>query len=146
MLVLAACVLALASPLVAGRWPAGLLLNKWTWPLLIWATLIFQTVVLIVDMPHNLAAALHVASYAAAIGFLWLNRHFPGVYFVGAGALSNGVTIALNGGTLPASADAVAPRPVADFPRTSPAGFASGSRSRAVRYFKKRALARWRCL
>ncbi|MCR6712251.1 MAG: DUF5317 domain-containing protein [Demequina sp.] len=108
MLVLAACVLALASPLVAGRWPAGLLLNKWKWPLLIWATLIFQTVVLMVDMPHNLAAGLHVASYAAAIGFLWLNRHFPGVYFVGAGALSNGVAIALNGGTLPASADAVA--------------------------------------
>ena len=104
MLVLAACVLALASPLVVGRWPAGLLLNTWKWPLLIWATLIFQTVVLIIDMPHNLAAALHVASYAAAVGFLWLNRHFPGVYFVGAGALSNGVTIAVNGGTLPASA------------------------------------------
>jgi hypothetical protein len=108
VLVLVACVLALASPLIAGRWPAGLLLHKWKWPLLIWATLVFQTLVLLIDMPHGLAAVLHVLSYAAAIGFLWLNRHVPGVYFVGAGALSNGVTIAVNGGTLPASADAVA--------------------------------------
>ena len=108
MLVLAACVIALASPLVAGRWPAGLLLHQWKWPMLIWATFIFQAAVLVIDMPHNLAATLHVVSYAAAIGFLWLNRHFPGVYFVGAGAISNGVTIAVNGGTLPASADAVA--------------------------------------
>ncbi|MGC4173720.1 DUF5317 domain-containing protein [Demequina sp.] len=108
MLVLVACVLALLSPLVAGRWPASLLLNRWKWPLLIWATLIFQTLVLVLPMPHGLAAVLHVASYAAAIWFLWLNRHFPGVWFVGAGAFSNGVVIALNGGTLPASADAVA--------------------------------------
>ena len=107
MLVLAACVIALASPVIAGRWPAGLLLNKWKWPLLIWATLIFQTLVLVIDMPHGLAASLHVLSYVAAVGFLWLNRHFPGVYFVGAGALSNGFVIAINGGALPASADAV---------------------------------------
>jgi hypothetical protein len=107
MLVLAACVLALASPLLAWRWPAGLLLHKWKWPLLVWAVLIFQVLVLELPMPHGLAATLHVASYVAAVGFLWLNRHVPGVYVVAAGAALNGLVIALNGGTLPARAEAV---------------------------------------
>ena len=107
MLVLAACVLGILSPLVAGRWPAGLLLHKWRWPLLIWATLILQVVALEVAMPHGLAAAFHIGTYVAAVAFLWFNRAFPGVLIVGAGALLNGVVIALNGGTLPASAAAV---------------------------------------
>jgi len=107
MLVVVACVLALASPLIAGRWPAGLLLNRWKWPLLIWAVLIFQALVLTLAIPHGLAAVLHVLSYVAAVAFLWLNRHVAGMYVVGAGALLNGVVIAINGGTLPASAEAV---------------------------------------
>ena len=107
MLVLAACVLGLLSPLVAGRWPAGLLLHKWRWPLLIWATLILQVVALQVEMPHGLAATVHIGTYVAAVAFLWLNRAFPGVLIVGAGAFINGAVIALNGGTLPASAAAV---------------------------------------
>lgn len=108
MLVVATCIIALLSPLVALRWPAGLLLHRWRWPLLIWAVLIFQVVVLEVSMPTGLASLLHVLTYAAAIGFLWLNRRFPGVLIVGAGAFLNGLVIALNGGTLPASAAAVA--------------------------------------
>lgn len=63
-------------------------------------------------MPTGLASVLHILTYAAAIGFLWLNRRFAGVLIVGAGAFLNGLVIALNGGTLPASAAAVA---AADF-------------------------------
>jgi len=107
MLVLAACVLALLSPIIVGRWPAGLLLHKWRWPWLVWVVLILQAIVLQAPMPKAIAASAHVATYAAALGFLWLNRHVPGVYFVAAGAFSNGLAIALNGGTLPASAEAV---------------------------------------
>lgn len=107
MLVLVACLIGVLSPLIAARWPAQLLLHKWRWPLLIWLTLILQVMVLAIEMPHALASALHVGTYVAAVGFLWLNRAFPGVLIVGAGALSNGVTIALNGGVLPASASAV---------------------------------------
>lgn len=107
MLVVALCVLALLSPLVAGRWPAGLLLHRWRWPLLIWAVLILQAVVVGVSMNVALASVLHVVTYIAAVAFLWLNRSVGGVWIVAAGAVSNGVVIALNGGTLPASAAAV---------------------------------------
>ena len=107
MLILALCLLAVASPLVVGRWPAGLLTRRWRWPLLVWAALLVQIVVIDAPLPEALAAVLHIVTYVAALGFAWLNRAAPGVLVVGAGALLNGVTIALNGGVLPASAAAV---------------------------------------
>ena len=108
MLVPAACVLALLSPLLAGRWAAGLLLHQWRWPLLIWATLALQVVVVEVPLPGVLAPVLHVGTYVVALGFVWVNRDVAGIVFVAAGAVSNGITIALNGGVLPASPGAVA--------------------------------------
>ncbi len=108
MLVLALCGLAVVSPLVAARWPAGLLVHRWRLPVLIWAALALQVVVVEVSMPSGVAALLHVLTYVAALVFLVVNRHVAGVLIVGAGALANGVTIALNGGVLPASATAVA--------------------------------------
>jgi hypothetical protein len=108
MLLLAACALALLSPLVAGRWPARLLLHHWRWPLLIWATLALQVVVVEVELPGALAPVLHVATYGLAIAFVLMNRSVPGLLVVAAGAATNGGTIALNGGVLPASASAVA--------------------------------------
>lgn len=107
MLVVALCALGVVSPFLALRWPAGLLLNKWRLPQLIWAALALQLVALEVPMPHGLAATLHVLTYAVAFAFLWLNRRVAGVLVVAAGAVTNGVVIALNGGTLPASAAAV---------------------------------------
>jgi hypothetical protein len=52
-------------------------------------------------------SAVHVATYLAAGAFVWFNRSIPGLWLVALGAASNGVTIALNGGTLPASASAL---------------------------------------
>lgn len=52
-------------------------------------------------------AAVHVATYVASGWFVWLNRAVPGLWIVALGAFSNGLTIAVNGGTLPASADAL---------------------------------------
>lgn len=108
MLLIAVCVLAIASPLVAGRWPAGLLLHGWRWPALLWAALLIQVVAVEVSLPGAVAPVLHVGTYAAALAFLVLNRRSPGLLLVAAGATTNGVTIALNGGTLPASAAAQA--------------------------------------
>lgn len=108
MLLVAVCTLLVLAPLVVGRWPAGLLLAQWRRPVLVWASLLLQVVVLQAPVPHAVAAALHVATYGAALTFLWLNRRVPGTLVVGAGATTNGVTIALNGGTLPATPDAVA--------------------------------------
>ena len=58
--------------------------------------------------PRPLLVGLHVGSYLAAAAFVALNRRVPGVALLGLGALSNGVTIALNGGTLPAAPGALA--------------------------------------
>lgn len=52
-------------------------------------------------------AAVHVATYLASGWFVWLNRTIPGLWIVALGAFSNGLTIAVNGGTLPASAEAL---------------------------------------
>ncbi len=50
---------------------------------------------------------LHVLSYLLAAAFLVLNRRIPGLLLIGLGTASNGLTIALNGGELPASAHAL---------------------------------------
>ncbi|MGV8977751.1 MAG: DUF5317 family protein [Cellulomonas sp.] len=108
MLLLAACTIGLLSPILTGRWPAGVLLHRWRWPLLVWVTLGLQVVAVEVPLPGSLAPVLHVLTYVVVVGFLWVNRALTHILVVAAGAASNGVTIALNGGVLPASADAVA--------------------------------------
>ncbi|WP_061960565.1 DUF5317 domain-containing protein [Demequina flava] len=107
MLVLAACLIAVASPLVLWRWPAGLLTRKWTLPILVWVALATQIVIIEFGAPDGWAPVLHVATYVLAIAFMWLNRQVRGVLVVGAGAFLNGITIALNGGVLPARPEAV---------------------------------------
>jgi len=71
--------------------------------------LLLQVVILQVleDGPRPLLVSIHVATYAMAAAFIWLNRKLPGLWVVAAGAACNGVTIALNHGTLPASAAAL---------------------------------------
>ena len=54
-----------------------------------------------------LLIGLHLASYAEIACVVWVNRAIPGIVLIGVGALSNGVTIALNDGTLPASRQAL---------------------------------------
>src|SRR2546423_12174524 len=72
-------------------------------------TLLVQ--VLITDVfthaPWALLATLHLLTYAAAAYVIWLNRSLAGIAVVGLGAALNAVTIAVNHGTLPASAAAL---------------------------------------
>ena len=76
---------------------------------LLWAALIDQILVIsiIPDTHSGALAAAHIASYTAAAVCLVVNRRTPGIWLIGAGGLLNGVTITLNGGTLPASASAL---------------------------------------
>ena len=76
---------------------------------LLWVALLDQILVIsiIPDSHPTALAAAHIASYGAAAVCLWVNRRLPGIWFIGAGGLLNGLTIALNGGTLPASASAL---------------------------------------
>jgi hypothetical protein len=50
----------------------------------------------------------HLVSYLMAGWFVWLNRRISGLPIVALGGALNAVTIAVNGGTLPASRSALA--------------------------------------
>jgi Family of unknown function (DUF5317) len=71
--------------------------------------LVLQILVISVltSLPHAVAVGGHVVSYAMLGWVLWLNRRLPGVLVIAAGAAANGVTIAINDGTLPASRSAL---------------------------------------
>jgi hypothetical protein len=101
--------LALLSPLAfggrLGRYAEVRIRSGW----LVFAALVAQVVVIEVlpDADRVVLSAVHLATYTVAGLFVWRNRDVPGLWILALGAASNGVTIALNGGTLPASADAV---------------------------------------
>jgi Family of unknown function (DUF5317) len=97
--------LALVSPLVLGgrlrRFGSVRLRQAVVLPI----ALILQVVIVevIPEANHAALSAAHVATYVAAGWFVWVNRAIPGLWIIALGAASNGVTIAVNGGTLPAS-------------------------------------------
>lgn len=107
MLVALVCLLAALSPLLLGRSLAPLAGLRLRWLPLVWVTLLSQFVLVYTPMPHVLAVALHLGGYVAAATVIWVNRALPGLLLIGLGAACNGVTIALNGGTLPARAGAL---------------------------------------
>jgi hypothetical protein len=108
MIIPLVALLLVLSPAVLGgrlRRLAGVRLRG---PAVILCTLVVQVVV--VELPFGpgwLPSAAHVATYLAAGVFVWLNRSVPGLLMIGLGAASNGLAIAVNGGTLPASADSL---------------------------------------
>lgn len=86
---------------------------------LVLLALLAQVLVLQLDLPAGPGqAAVHVASYLAAGAFSWVNRRVPGILLIAGGAAANGVVIALNGGVLPASADALARAGIVQEPGT----------------------------
>jgi hypothetical protein len=102
-------VLAILSPALAGGdlRRLGDLRFRGSWVVLV--ALVAQIVVLSVIPGDNRSAlaAVHLATYAAAGWFVVMNRRVPGILVVSVGAASNAVTIAANGGQLPASRAAV---------------------------------------
>ena len=110
MLIIALALLALLTvPLTGGRLSAlaNVQLRKvWLLPTALGMQVLVISIV--PHWPHALVSGIHIGTYALAAGFVYANRHVPGVLLIGAGGVCNGVTIALNGGTLPASADALA--------------------------------------
>jgi hypothetical protein len=109
MLILVLCVLALLSPLLFGGSMArlGLVRFRAWWVLL--AALLAQILIIEIfpDADRALLEAVHVGTYVAAGVFVALNWNIPGLLLIAAGGAMNGITIALNGGQLPASPDAL---------------------------------------
>jgi hypothetical protein len=58
-------------------------------------------------LPHPLAVTAHLASYVMLGAVVWANRALPGMLVIAAGAGANALVIAVNDGTLPASAGAL---------------------------------------
>ncbi len=110
MIVLAPVVLALlAVPLLGGRLSrlGGLRLRHlWLVPLALVLQLMATTFFPRAD--PALLDTVHVGTYVIALAFTVLNRRVPGLVLLGVGAASNGITISLNHGVLPASAHALA--------------------------------------
>jgi hypothetical protein len=77
---------------------------------LVWLALLDQVLVISIlpSRPHTLLAVAHVLSYALAGLFLWSNRRLPGLWLIALGGALNTVAILANGGTMPASASALA--------------------------------------
>lgn len=72
---------------------------------LVWAAIGLQVVVFEIigrHVPLWLSNALHLASYALCLAFLWRNRTIPGTPIILAGTSGNLAAIAANGGTMPA--------------------------------------------
>ncbi|HEX2807924.1 MAG TPA: DUF5317 family protein [Kineosporiaceae bacterium] len=108
MIIPVAALLAVLSSLLLGgrlrRLAEVRIRSTWT----ITTALITQIVVIeMLSGPRWLLSGAHTATYAAAAFFLLVNRRVPGLVVVAAGGASNGIAIALNGGTLPASASAL---------------------------------------
>lgn len=109
MLVLVCGVLAVLSPLLFGgdlrRFGDVRLRAVWL-PV---AALVAQIAIIeiVPGASKSVLDAIHLATYVAAGLFIVVNWRVPGLLIVALGGALNGVTIALNGGTLPASADAL---------------------------------------
>ena len=109
MLILLLAILALASPALFGGKLTRLAQVRLTAVWIPVTALVAQVVIIEVvpDAPRLILEGVHLATYLAAGVFVLLNRKIPGLGIIAVGALMNGVTIALNGGTLPASAAAL---------------------------------------
>ena len=109
MLLLAATLLSvLLVPVLGGRWRAlaGLRLRSAG---LLSLALGLQVLALVVlpGGPRPLLVGMHATSYVLAGVFVLLNRRVPGLLLLAAGGSLNALGLALNGGTLPASASAL---------------------------------------
>ena len=89
----------------------------------IFVALVVQIVIISIigGGPDWLHPALHLATYGVALWFVFVNRSVPGASIIGLGGLCNFVVIAANGGTMPASRDALEAAGIAH----GPAAFAN---------------------
>jgi Family of unknown function (DUF5317) len=111
VIIVAACAVIVAfEALVLRRRMARLATLRFKHMYLVWVALVDQVLVISVlpDHQHLTLDIADLLSYVAAGAFLWTNRRVPGLLLVGAGGALNLIAIGANGGTMPASASALA--------------------------------------
>jgi hypothetical protein len=108
MIIVVAGVLAvLTVPLTGGDLRRlGTLPIRHAWA--IWLALGVQTVLVWAPewIPDGVDEAAHLATYAVAAWFAWVNRRLPGVWLMAIGGALNLIAIVANGGVMPASRSA----------------------------------------
>lgn len=109
MLILAGTVLALLLVPVLGGRLSGLAAIDLRAGRLVAGALALQVLVISIvpTWPHALLVVLHAASYVLAACFLWVNRRLPGLLLLASGGGLNALAIAVNGGQMPASEEAL---------------------------------------
>jgi hypothetical protein len=107
MLIAALVVIAVVTvPLSGGKWSnLAAFRPKGSW--LLWLALSIQIVQFSFFDLGKIDELVHVGTYLLAAAFLAVNWRVKGVWLVALGGLSNGLTISLNHGTLPARAAAL---------------------------------------
>jgi hypothetical protein len=80
---------------------------RYTWLVVLALGLQVLITEVITGAPRPLLISLHLESYVMVAFVLWSNRALPGLLVLGTGGMLNAVVIALNDGTLPASARAL---------------------------------------
>ena len=76
---------------------------------LVWVALVVQLVLfefLGRRIPPSVSDKVHIATYALALVFLWLNRRLPGGWLISVGTALNLLAIVANDGAMPASMSA----------------------------------------
>jgi hypothetical protein len=109
MLVLVLCVVGLVSPMFFGGQMSRLANVRFRgWWILV-AALLSQILIIEIfpDVDRTFLDAVHIATYVAAGVFVAMNWNVPGLLVIAIGGAMNGITIALNGGQLPASKEAL---------------------------------------
>jgi Family of unknown function (DUF5317) len=99
-----ALIIAIVVPILGGRITnLGRLQLRQMW--LIAIALVVQIVILGVfdDAPETFLKAIHLATYAAIVAFLFANRSVPWMWVVTIGTFCNLIVIAANGGVMPSS-------------------------------------------
>jgi hypothetical protein len=80
-------------------------------------------------LPHVVATALHLVSYALAVGFILANAHITGLWIVVWGGVLNLIAIAANNGVMPAS-----PAAMRSAGLVEPAGFSNSAATTNARF------------
>ncbi len=109
MLVLALCILAMLSPKLFGGSMTRLAHVRFRGIWILLVALVSQILIIEIfpEADRTLLEAVHMATYVAAGIFVAINWRIPGLLVIAAGGAMNGITIALNGGQLPASKPAL---------------------------------------
>lgn len=106
MIILAAFAVVVLTVPLAGGSLTHLARLRLRWPILILSAMGLQVLIVNV-LEHQLsgatAEAIHLASYALALAFVWINRKVVGLPILAAGAIMNAMAIAANGGVMPAT-------------------------------------------